>query len=72
MYSNGTKHPHRNDVPSATTFTIPPIAALFEVMFPIKNPILRPHKANTRELSTNAKPFAVNMVSLNKIKLSIM
>lgn len=29
IYSNGTKHPHKNDVPSATTFTIPPIAFLF-------------------------------------------
>lgn len=55
---------------SATTFTIPFIAFLFNTTLPIKNAIVREHILNINELTIYIIPFLVNITSPTNIKLS--
>ena len=66
-YSTGKNAPHKNAEPSATTFTIPPIASLFFTNVLIRSAKVKADNENTNEFNMYNKPLVLSTEPFSKI-----
>lgn len=67
--SAGTNEPHKKLLPKAITFTIPFIASLLFIMFPIKKAMAKEHILNIKEFIIYRSPCKLNIMFPTVMKL---